>query len=381
MENEQIIEEQVQETQVQESPVFSATVFGQESPSQPHVETVVEQANEAVVENQEQVNAEQQEEGVSSFSIPSYGEEEAAPENVEATQTAAQVDWKEAIKKMDRREVLKELGLKDFTIDFAEYYENGNDPYKYLEAKAFDWNKVNDIDILKQDYKLQYPTFEENQIERLIAKKYGFIEGGDDEDNADALLLAKADAHVLREKKIQEQKSFVIPSVEGKQVANQTQPNIEQLIAEQQQVAAQEYQKVVQFYNEHEATQNLAQSKRVGVDLGLDKPFYFNVDKPEMVTKAITNGEFWQRITAANPQEVDASKLIPDVNKLQKIVLHAMNPNYEKDIFNYGKSFGLKTVIEEGQNAKKPSGTSPSVSHDSPNSAWGRAEVKTFGRN
>lgn len=378
-ETELIEQEQTQEqTQVQETPVFEKKTFGQEVPQVQSVET-----QETTEQTQEQTEVSQEvvEEGVSSFSIPTYGEEEVAQtqENVEQTQQA--LDWKEEIKKQDRREVLKAAGLSDFAIEFAEYYEAGNDPYKYLEAKAFDWNKVGDIDILKQDYKAQYPTFEDSQIERLIAKKYGFVEGGDDEDNADALLMAKADAHLSRQQKIKEQQAFVIPSVDKPQGAASTQPNIEQLIAEQQQVAAQEYEKAVSFYKEHEATKALVQTKRVGVDLGTDKPFYFNVDKPEMITKAITDGDFWRRITASNPQEVDSAKLIPDVAKMQKIVMAAINPNYEKDIFNYGKSFGLKNVIEEGQNARKPSGTNPSVSHDSPASAWGRAAVKSFGGN
>lgn len=390
MENQETIIEQEQtqeQTQVQEKPVFEKTVFGQDHPTPPPA-IVEEQVSDAVVNNEGRIettetkaNAETvQEDGVATFNMPSFGEEQVVIEGQEA-QSTAQVDWKEEIKKQDRREVLKAAGLSDFAIDFAEYYEAGNDPYKYLEAKAFDWNKVGDIDVLKQDYKAQYPTFEDSQIERLIAKKYGFIEGGDDEDNADALLLAKADAHVSRQQKIKEQQAFVIPSVDKKQVADSTQQNIEQLIQEQQQLAAQEYQKAVNFYQEHEATKNLSQSKRVGVDLGVDKPFYFSVDKPELVTKALVDGDFWRRITAVNPQEVDAAKLIPDVAKMQKIVIAATNPNYEKDIFNYGKSFGLKSVIEEGQNARKPSGTSPSTPHDSPASAWGRAEVKSYGRN
>jgi hypothetical protein len=374
MENEtELIEQTQEQSQVQETPVFERKTFGQDVQQVQRTEAV----QGTSTETQEQVPQELNEEGVSSFSMPTFGGEQI----VETQEEQQFSDWKEEIKKQDRREVLKAAGLSDFAIDFAEYYEGGNDPYKYLEAKSFDWNKVGDIEVLIQDYKEQYPTFEESQIERLIAKKYGFIENGDDEDNADALLMAKADAHISRQQKIKEQQAFVIPSVSKLQEAAATQQNNEQLMIEQQQIAAQEYENAVSFYREHEATKNLVQTKRVGVDLGTDKPFYFNVDKPELITKAITDGDFWRRITASNPQEVDSDKLIPDVAKMQKIVMAAINPNYEKDIFNYGKSFGLKNVIEEGQNARKPNGTNPSVSHDSPTSAWSRAEVKSFGRN
>ena len=380
---EEVIEQQEAQTQVQETPVFNKSTFGDVAQqSLDFGNTTTETTpTETTTETQTQANEETvQEDGVATFSMPTFGDETAEVNaSEEGVQNTAPIDWKEEIKKQDRREVLKAAGLSDFAIDFAEYYEAGNDPYKYLEAKSFDWEKVGDIDVVKNDYKSQYQTFNDQQIDRLIAKKYGFIEGGDEEDNADALLMVKADAHVSRQAKIQQQKAFVIPTVNKPQEAATTQGNIDHLIAQQQEVAAQEYQNVVKFYQEHEATQNLSQSKRVGVDLGVDKPFYFNVEKPELVTKAITNGDFWQRITATNPQEADVSKLVPDVAKLQKLVIAAMNPNYEKDIFNYGKSFGLKAIVEEGQNAKRPNGTSPTVPNDTPQAAWGRAASTTFG--
>ena len=382
METEEVIEQQVTQTQEQ-PPVFEKSTFGQAAQqSLDFNETPTETAaTETTTENQTATNEEAvQEDGVATFTMPTFGEDATqANASEEGVQNTAPIDWKEEIKKQDRRDVLKAAGLSDFAIDFAEYYEAGNDPYKYLEAKSFDWEKVGDIDVVKNDYKQQYPTFNDQQIDRLIAKKYGFIEGGDEEDNADALLMVKADAHVSRQAKIQQQKAFVIPTVNKPQEAATSQGNIDQLIAQQQEVAAQEYQNIVKFYQEHEATQNLSQSKRVGVDLGTEKPFYFNVEKPELVTKAITHGDFWQRITATNPQEADVSKLIPDVAKLQKLVIAAMNPNYEKDIFNYGKSFGLKAIVEEGQNAKRPNGTSPTVPNDTPQAAWGRAATTTFG--
>ena len=353
-------------------PSFSATVFGNEQPAvqdAPVHPTEVHQ--EPTQENQVQSEPVIDEDGVSSFSMPSYGDE---PVTAEAT-AEANLAWKEALKQADRKEVLKELGLDDFDIEFSEFRKNGNDPYKYLEAKSFDWEKVSDLDIVIEDFIKQYPTFDSNQLDRLISKKYGYIDGGDEEDNADALILMKADAHLSRQQRIAEQKNFKIPQ-SPQEVASS---KVEQLYAEQQEIAMQNYQQQVNFYKSHEATQNLVQSKRVGVEIGGDKPFYFSVDKPELITKAITDGELWQRITAVNPQEADAAKLIPDVAKLQKLVIAAMNPNYEKDLVNYGKSLGLKNIVEEGQNARKPNGTVPTVSNDSPSMAWGRATQSNFG--
>ena len=375
MENE-VLEQPIEtQTQVQETPSFSMATF-----AQPINEPIVqEQQLQEVIAEQSQVELPTEqliEEGTASFIMPSFGQEELPTEST-STPTQSTLSWKDEIKKIDRKELLKEAGLSDFAIEFAEYYESGQDPYKFLEAKSFDWNKVSDIDVIKKDYKSQYPTFDDSQIERLIGKKYGIVEGGD-EENEDALLMIKADAHLSRESKIKEQQSFKIPTVSQPQEAAEALEFKRELEQRQQQIQ-QEYQSQVEFYNSHEATQSLVQSKRVGVDVGLDKPFFFSVDKPELVTKAITDGDLWRRITAKNPQEADSSKLIPDVAKMQKLVIATINPNYEKDLVNYGKSMGLKAVLEEGQNAKRPLGVAPTVPNDSPQMAWGRATEKKFG--
>jgi len=93
------------------------------------------------------------------------------------------------------------------------------------------------------------------------------------------------------------------------------------------------------------------------------------------------DGEKWQRAISVNPQEADPAKLIPDVAKLQKIALVALNPNYEKDLVNYGKSLGLKAIIEEGQNARRPVGSAPAQPNESLGEAFGsRAKMGTIGR-
>lgn len=383
METEVIEQQQTQVEQPKGDEKVTAT-WGTSSFGASSNETPIVEQQEAVTEVTEVVNEViADEEGTAAFSMDSFAPQEQQTQEQVETQAAAQViDWKEEVKKQDRREVLKAAGLSDFAIDFAEYYESGNDPYKYLEAKAFDWDKVGDIDVLKKDYQNQYPTFDEAQIERLIAKKYGFIEGGDDEDNADALLLVKADAHVSRQAKKTEQQSFKIPQVAVKEqeVQATAEAKIQEIVAEQRRVAEGEYEQVVKFYQEHEATKNLSESKKLGIDLGLENPFYFKVDKPELITKALTDGDFWQRITASNPQEVDTAKLVPDVNKLQKLIIAAMNPNFEKDIFNYGKSMGIKSVIDDGQNAQRPRSGVPATPKETLADAWGRAKQTTFGR-
>jgi hypothetical protein len=198
-----------------------------------------------------------------------------------------------------------------------------------------------------------------------------------EEDKEVGLIQLEADAELIRQKRIAEQKVFQIPDVARSQEAIDTQNRM----AEQQEMQAQQVQQALQFFREHEATKNLMESKRVAIDLGDNGKFNFTVDKPETLMAVALDSEKWQRAIAVNPQEADPSKLIPDVAKLQKIALIALNPNYEKDLVNYGKSLGLKTIVEEGQNARRPVGSTPAQPNESfAEAIKNRAKVGVLGR-
>jgi hypothetical protein len=320
----------------------------------------------------------QVEENVTAFSMPSFGEESVEDGNEEA-QSSAQVqvtDWKEQLKKSDPKEILKELGYDEFVADFAEFRKNGGDAYKFLEAKAFDWNNVSHTDLVFDELKLQYPNLTDDKIEKLYQARYKQTEFAADEDKEVGLIQLEADAELVRQKRIQEQQQFRIPEVSRPQeVDNQLQ------YAEQERLLAEQQQQVLQFFREHDATKSLIESKRVAIDLGDNGKFNFNIDKPENLMAVALDGEKWQRAISVNPQEADPAKLIPDVAKLQKIALVALNPNYEKDLVNYGKSLGLKAIIEEGQNARRPVGSAPAQPNESLGEAFGsRAKMGTIGR-
>ena len=320
----------------------------------------------------------QVEENVTAFSMPNFGDEPAEETSTEA-QSSAQVqvtDWKEQLKKSDPKEILKELGYDEFVADFAEFRKNGGDAYKFLEAKAFDWNNVSHTDLVFDELKLQYPNLTDDKIEKLYQARYKQTEFAADEDREVGLIQLEADAELVRQKRIQEQQQFRIPEVSRPQeVDNQLQ------YAEQERLLAEQQQQVLQFFREHDATKSLIESKRVAIDLGDNGKFNFNIDKPENLMAVALDGEKWQRAISVNPQEADPAKLIPDVAKLQKIALVALNPNYEKDLVNYGKSLGLKAIIEEGQNARRPVGSAPAQPNESLGEAFGsRAKVSTLGR-
>lgn len=332
-----------------------------------------EAASTVVTEPEAQV-----EENVTAFSIPNFGDEPTEEASTEA-QPSAQVqvtDWKEQLKKSDPKEILKELGYDEFVADFAEFRKNGGDAYKFLEAKAFDWNNVSHTDLVFDELKLQYPNLSDDKIEKLYQARYKQSDFASDEDREIGLIQLEADAELVRQKRIYEQQQFRIPEVSRPQeVDNQFQ------YAEQERIIAEQQQQVLQFFREHDATKSLLESKRVAIDLGDNGKFNFNIDKPENLMAVALDGEKWQRAISVNPQEADPAKLIPDVAKLQKIALVALNPNYEKDLVNYGKSLGLKAIIEEGQNARRPVGSVPAQPNESLGEAFGsRAKLGTIGR-
>ena len=320
----------------------------------------------------------QVEENVTAFSMPNFGDEPAEETSTEG-QASAQVqvtDWREELKKSNPKDILKELGYDEFVADFAEFRKNGGDAYKFLEAKAFDWNNVSHTDLVFDELKLQYPNLTDDKIEKLYQARYKQTEFAADEDREVGLIQLEADAELVRQKRIHEQQQFRIPEVSRPQeVDNQLQ------YAEQERLLAEQQQQVLQFFREHDATKSLIESKRVAIDLGDNGKFNFNIDKPENLMAVALDGEKWQRAISVNPQEADPAKLIPDVAKLQKIALVALNPNYEKDLVNYGKSLGLKAIIEEGQNARRPVGSAPAQPNESLGEAFGsRAKMGTIGR-
>ena len=372
--------ETVETTKV-ETPIFTQSHFG----DQP---TIVETPQTIQTENTELPIGEQAanatpavtetpiEEGTVKFDMGELGGEQPKVETPTAEQPIA-TSWEDAIAKVDKKEVLKKLGVNDFALELNDYIEKGGDPQDYLKAKSIDWTKVGDVDILLSDLKSEYPEATQQQLEKLLSKKYNQTDLSDDEDKELGALQLSADARKKREQKISEQQKFQIPTVSKQDV--DVQSKIEEVLQKQQELQSHESQKVVEFYQNHELTKALKDSKRVAINVGAEKPFIFEITKPELITRAMTDGDFWQRITSTNPQEADVSKLIPDVAKQQKIALVAMNPNYEKDIFNYAFAQGQKSIVEEGQNAKRPIGATPSVGHDDEKAAAQRAQVGTYG--
>ena len=287
---------------------------------------------------------EEKEENVSTLEVPDFDEKEVVNDEqkqVESKKEQPQ-DWKQAIKAVDKKDILKELGVDDFVIELNEYIVNGGQAADYLAAKSRNWNDVSDLDIMRDEFKARYPNLSAEEIERKITRKY-MLEELDDDLKEDGLIDLKSDAYELRQKRIEKDGKLIIPQ--------RPQPeNNEAKKAEQDKIAAEQYKAAMEFFENHEATKNLMQSKRVAIDLGDNGKFNFNIDKPEQLMRVVTDGKVWGKV-------INNDKGEPDVAKLQKIALYAINPTkFENDLVSYGKSLGHFKEVEEGQNAKKPGG-------------------------
>ena len=240
-----------------------------------------------------------------------------------------------------------------------------------------DWNEVPVDELILDDLRLQYPHLAEDKVIKLYQAKYKQSEFASEEDKEIGLIQLEADAELIRQKRISEQKSFQIPELQRPQEVAEMQ----RVAEEQRKLQAEQAEQVIKYFREHEATKTLYESKRVAIDLGDNGKFNFNIDKPENLMAVALDGEKWQRAIASNPMEKDPTKLVPDVAKLQRLALVALNPNYEKDLVNYGKSLGLKAIVEEGQNAKRPVGSIPAQPNETMGEAFvSRAKVSTLGR-
>ena len=338
----------VEETVVQEETQVQET---QDAPQETQVEASTETQAE-VVENE------------SSFSFEAPAQETTETQAATVTEQPT-TDWREVLKNIDKKEVAKELGLNDFALELNEYLENGGSAEDYLHAKAFNWDNVSHRDLVIMDLKSKYPTLSEDKLQRLFESQYGQSEYASEDDKELGAIRMEADAERLRMAKKQEQQKFKLP--EPKQAA---QPQVNQAEIEAQQQAALESAR--QYYLNHEVTKNLFDSKKVAVSVGEYGTFNFKVDKPEELIRVITDADVWQKVTSTPQGE-------PDVAKLQRIALAAVNPNYERDLINYGKSLGVKSLLEEGHNAARPQRNIPAASNVTEAEAWKNARSGKLG--
>lgn len=313
------------------------------------VEVSAAEKSETVVSPTGKLKTGSDSEEVSDFIIPSFEEEKNTPQSTPAVAVATPPSWKEILKSVDKKEILKELGVNDFAIEVDEHISRGGQPIDYFNAKAVDWNKISDADVILGEMKKEFPDATPAQLQRLFNKKYNQTDLNDEEEKEDGELLMKSDARRIKQAKIAEQQSFKIP-----EMATQKQDVVSEEQKQQQELFDKKQQELQQLFNNHEATKSLLQSKRVAVNVGVDgaRPINYNID-PKQVMDVLFNPEVNNKFGRTKTGE-------PDVQLAYEMALFKMNPTqFKKDLYNAGVAAGHRKELETGQNAQKPTGTVP----------------------
>jgi hypothetical protein len=264
-------------------------------------------------------------------------------ETQQQQQAPAVIAWQDAIKQVDPIEVAKAAGVSEFALELDKHIKNGGSAMDYLNAKAVDYNKVSDLDLMKGEFAKKYPHLDAEEQAYLFNKKYAISELDEEDVQLDKKIALKADAYEIRQQKIAEQANFKIP-----EPVKQAAP-AEDAQAQQQAIAELEQRR--NFVFQHEATKDLLTNKRVVVDLGEGVSYKWNLgENAHKLAQPLVDDAAWQKMITNDKGELN-------VKLLQKLAFIAANPNYERDLVNYGKSLGKKSIVEENQNAKVPHGS------------------------
>lgn len=249
-------------------------------------------------------------------------------------------DWRELIKTVELDDVLKEAGLDEFEIDLIKYRKQTGELTPYLEAKAVDYTKMPDEEIMKRDLKRQYGGLSEDKFEVLYRSKITTAYNQNSEDEEEQQLgqiLLEADANRVRQSFIEEQKKFAIPVITNTSAADELKRQTE--LAEVQ-------TKWVDTVGKDAATTQLLQSKKIA--LGDAKtPFNYEVENPEEIQNAATEPQkFWELFNKDGQT---------DLAKYYRVVAYAKDPaKFEKALINHGESLGRKAETDALKNPSAP---------------------------
>lgn len=269
--------------------------------------------------------------------------QQPTPTPAEMAPNPVEVSLEEVLKKADRKEVFKLLGADEFDIDFIDNRKNGGDPYKYLEVKTRDWNKMTDLEVLRYDLKQKYPGLDADQFEllteQMIAKPYKLGEEfADEREKAAAELMMKISADEKRKLYSEQDKAYVIPGREPDK-------EVERLMAQAQQAK----QDFIDMVTESEITKALQTDARVTAGEG-EYATAIPVDPAKILSYVTEEGKFF---TLLNDEKGQL-----DLKKTYKLIAFAMDQaGYDKTLVDRGKSLGVKSEVDDIHNIPKDTPT------------------------
>ena len=309
-------------------------------------DAVQEQSTDEVsVRNESETSDEVQEENIEETTeVAAQEEVSEQAENEEVSVNETEVTEPEVVTPSQAQ--VTDYGIDEEYIDLArslkedEYIANAVKYYKqnktlkpYLEAYQFDYNEVDDLELLKLQFNGENPDLSERARTRLFEKevlgKYRLNEDEiyDDEEVELGRELLKRDARRLREKLIEQQKSFIPENVpQG--------PTPEEIAAAKQQELRVAKAGLKSYLD--------AQSIKIDTEDGV--PLNYAIAQPDsLVDYAVNTDKFWTSFTN------DGGEINWDL--WAKTMAFIQNPDgFINELVKHGKSLGRKSLQEEIKN-------------------------------
>lgn len=224
--------------------------------------------------------------------------------------------------------------LKDdeYIANAVKYYRENKTLKPYLEAYQFDYNEIDDLELLKLQFNGENPDLSEKARTRLFEKevlgKYRLDDEIYDEDEEElGKELLKRDARRLREKLIEQQKSFIPENVpQG--------PTPEEIAAAKQQEL-----KVAQS-----GLKSYLDAQSIKIDTEDGVALNYEIANPDsLVDFAVNTDKFWTSFTT------DSGEINWDL--WAKTMAFIQNPDgFVNELVKHGKSLGRKSLQEEIKN-------------------------------
>lgn len=227
----------------------------------------------------------------------------------------------------------KGIHLKDdFIKKVVDYYEKFGNLQPFLEATQVDYDKVNDIDLLRANFAKENSDLSEAALEKLFQrelKKYNLDSFEEDEQEVGQILL-KRDANRLRKTLKEEQKEFLNSITPTQAPSQPSQEEIEAQRAKERRLVEAEIKKVVK--------DNL-----IKLDANGDSLNFQLADTTKVVDYAVDSAKFLSSFTKDGAI---------DWGKWTKVVAFAENPEaFIGEMIKHGKSLGKKSLEAELKNS------------------------------
>jgi len=292
-----------------------------------------------------------------------------APAPAPVVQPAAEINWREVLKKQPEVEVLKEIGLDEKMINFLSKWRSGEDLRDYLEAVTVDYSKMAPEELMKRQLMKEYggivsqEDFEELYRMKVIEQYKLDADVYDEKEVRRGKLLLGVDADKIRQDLVKRQQELLLskPPAPGPDLAAQ---------AEQEQ-RQRDFDSYKQQVETNQYTKELLGSKLLKIGDG-EKAFNLEIASPQNLLDLLYDPAKWS-------QKLWNADGTPNIRK--QLLLSALAEDDGLFLTNLSKHYetlGAKKVIEPIENPSPPPGA-PTAKGD-PESQDVFAQLAKYGK-